>query len=282
MSRFKKLAEILGVQESVPDVFGRAAEDERAARQAEAEARRAEFETYAASLDARRVAERQSSPGAVRRQRHSLVGQVMAGKADPDTWKGFDSYNLSSAAVKRSSAGTDSQLNSGPAIDLSSLRDIHLFQSPEDYAAQFEREARTDERRKQIHEEKASRQQRSHDAWEDARMAEVASILGASGRAITPVQAVLGSRVPMQVDYAVASPFGILNEEAAEKREASHQAMRDAREARRAAINRQHPNRVDVNEDLAGKMRAVSVQQRSAESGLVAKLIEMAMSGRSE
>lgn len=282
MSRFRKLAEILGLDAPSPDVSGVFAEDERVAREAQAEDRRAEFERYAASLEARRLAEQRSSTGAVRRERHSLVGQVMAGKDDPDTWKGFDSYNLSSQSVKRAGAETDSSLNSGPAIDLSSMRAMHLFQSPESYAAQFEKEAATDEARKQIRQEKANRTQDRRDAWEDARMAEVARVLGSSGRAITPMQAVLGSRVPMQVDYAIASPFGILNEEAAEKREASHQAMRDAREARREAISRKHPDRVDVNEDLASKMRSSSIQQRSVDSGIASKLISMAMTGKPE
>lgn len=282
MNRFTRLSEILGVQETPPDVAGMVAEEARVAREREAEARRAEFEKYASSLEARRLAERQSNPGAVRRERHSLVGQVMAGKHDPDTWRGFDAYNLSSAAVKRAGAETDSPLNSGPAIDPSTLRSMHLFQSPESYAAQFEREAKTDDQRRQIREEKASRRQKGRDAWEDARMAEIARVLGSGARAITPVQAILGSRTPMQVDYAIASPFGILDEAAAERREASHQAMRDAREARRAAISRKHPERVDVNEDLASKMRSQSMQQRSAESGIAAKLISMAMTGKQQ
>lgn len=281
MSRFRKLAEILGLDAPSPDVSGVFAEDERIAREAQAEDRRAEFERYAASLEARRLAEQRSSTGAVRRERHSLVGQMMAGKEDPDTWKGFDSYNLSSQSVKRAGAATDSPLNSGPAFDPSSLRAMHLFQSPEAYAAQFEKEAATDEARKKIREEKASRTQDRRDAWEENRMAEVARVLGSSGRAITPVQAILGSRVPMQVDYAIASPFGILNEEAAQKREDSHQAMRDARDARREAISRK-PNKVDVNEDLSGKMRSSSFQQRSVESGIASKLIAMAMTGKPE
>jgi hypothetical protein len=281
MSRFRKLAEILGLNAPTPDVSGVFAEDERISREAQAEARRVEFERYAASLEAQRLAEQRSSTGAVRRERHSLVGQVMAGKDDPDTWKGFDSYNLSSASVKRAGAETDSPLNSGPAIDLSNLRSMHLFQSPESYAAQFEKEAATDATRKQIRDEKANRTQERRDAWQETRMEEVDRVLGSSGRAITPVQAVLGSRVPMQAQQVVASPFGILNREAAENREAGHQAMRDARDARREAISRK-PNKVDVNEDLAEKMRSTSVQQRSADTGIAAKLVSMAMTGKPE
>jgi len=283
MGRFTRVSSLLGLDREVPQVGEVFVQDAKQQREAEAQARKDEFERFASSITGRRQEERASSSLPVRQDRVSLVAQALNGGRAPGEPLGLTAYNMSSRSVKRSGV-QEHENNFGVATDPKMLGSMHMFQSRQAYEEQFDDLAEQDKGRREARKNKAAEPEQRREIWEGSIADRVAELMGNSGGMTSDVMMGLGA--PMSAADMVGGgvrsiggapapdrPFGMTDYDAAEARDNSLIAMRQARTDRQAAISRTKSEHAQsVNEDLASKMCSGSIQQQSAEGGLAARV----------
>lgn len=289
MPRFTRVASILGLDREVPDVGDVFVRDAKEQREAEAEARRVEFERFSESTSGRRQEEQSTSHLPVRQDRLSIVAQALNNGRAPGEPLGLDAYHMSSQSVKRAGIEAEHESNFGAAQDPTMLGSMHMFQSREAWEKQFEDLKEQDDQRREARKTKATRDERRQGVWEGSVAERVAELMSQSpgmasdvmmndGNQMTAADMRGGSVRAIGGIQIANNNFGVVDYDAAERRDDSVVDMRQARVDRQKAISRaKDEHQQSVNEDLASKMRSSSVQQQSIDGGGLAMRVAAAL-----